>query len=73
MNQAGNPFTMTLETPLLTSGEDDCCSIPYFRAMLVTEIRRMTELCDDWEQKLEMNREIISDVIEVKLQKKGDP
>jgi hypothetical protein len=62
---------MTLETPLLPlgdPGEDDSCSISYFRTMLATETRRMTELCDDWERKLEKNKEIISDVTEVELQ-----
>ena len=62
---------MTLETPLLPPSEPDedgSCSISYFRAMLATETRRMTELCDDWEQKLEKNKQIISDVTEVKLQ-----
>jgi hypothetical protein len=67
VNQAGNSFTMTIETLLLSV--DDCCSIPYFRTMVATEIKRMTELCDVWEQKLDKNREIISDGIEVKLEK----
>jgi len=61
---------MTLETPLLPPSEpdeDDSCSISYFRTMLATETRRMTELCDDWEKKLEKNKEIISDVTEGEL------
>ena len=58
---------MTLETPLLPPSEpeeDDSCSIAYFRTMLATETRRMTELCDDWDQKLEKNKEKVGEDVE---------
>eukprot|EP00092_Neocalanus_flemingeri_P029295 GFUD01031807.1.p1 GENE.GFUD01031807.1~~GFUD01031807.1.p1 ORF type:complete len:323 (+),score=110.93 GFUD01031807.1:86-1054(+) len=50
--------------PPSTLQEDDGCSIPYFRSMVASETKRLTRLCETWEDKLEKNREIMSDVTE---------
>jgi len=47
--------------------EKDHCSVPYFRTKLAEETRRLTDLCDSWEKKLEINKEVISDVTEGEL------
>ena len=44
---------------------DDHCSVPYFRSKLAAETRRLTDLCDSWEKKLKMNKEVLSDATEV--------
>ena len=59
-----------MEDPLvkntdMDSEEEDICSVSYFRSKLATETTRMTDLCDSWEKKLEINKEVISDVTEV--------
>jgi len=45
----------------------DDCSVPYFRSQLADETRRMTDLCDSWEKKLEINKGVISDETEGEL------
>jgi len=47
--------------------EKDDCSVPYFRTKLAEETRRMTDLCDSWEKKLEINKGVISDMTEGEL------
>jgi len=61
MKMSSTASTTSAGSPLL---EDDCCSIPYFRDLLAGETVRLTEVCDKWEKKLELNKEIISDVTE---------
>jgi len=59
---------MTLQVPLLSNEElefeDENCSVASFRTMVDAETRRLTDLCDSWEKKLEKNREHICDVTE---------
>jgi len=59
---------MTLQVPLLSNEElefeDEICSVASFRTMVNAETRRLTDLCDSWEKKLEKNREHICDVTE---------
>ena len=63
---------MTLEDCLLpkieVESEDDECSVAYFRALLASETKRLSNLCDSWEKKLVFYKGVISDVTEVKLQ-----
>jgi len=47
--------------------EEDHCSVPFFRTKLALETRRLTDLCDSWEKKLEINKGVISDVTEGEL------
>lgn len=61
-----------MEDPLvkntdMDSEEEDICSVSYFRSKLATETTRLTDLCDSWEKKLEINKEVISDVTEGEL------
>jgi len=59
---------MTLQVPLLSNEElefeDENCSVASFRTMVDAETRRLTDLCDSWEKKLEKNREHICDATE---------
>jgi len=59
---------MTLQVPLLSNEElefeDENCSVASFRTMVDAETRRLTDLCDTWEKKLEKNQEHISDITE---------
>jgi len=59
---------MTLQVPLLSNEElefeDEICSVASFRTMVNAETRRLTDLCDSWEKKLEKNQEHICDVTE---------
>jgi len=47
--------------------EEDHCSVPFFRTKLAVETKRLTDLCDSWEKKLEINKGVISDVTEGEL------
>lgn len=59
---------MTLQVPLLTNEElefeDENFSVASFRTMVEAETRRLTDLCDAWEKKLEINKEHICDLTE---------
>jgi len=59
---------MTLKVPLLSNeeleSEGENCSVSSFRTMVDAETRRLTDLCDSWEKKLEKNREHICDATE---------
>jgi len=59
---------MTLQVPLLSNEElefeDENCSVASFRTMVDAETRRLMDLCDSWEKKLEKNREHICDATE---------
>ena len=52
-------------TDMDSEEEGDNCSVSYFRSKLATETTRLTDLCDSWEKKLEINKEVIPDVTEV--------
>jgi len=59
---------MTLQVPLLSNEElefeDENCSVASFRTMVDAETRRLTDLCNTWEMKLEKNQEQFSDITE---------
>jgi len=54
-------------TDLDSEEEGDNCSVSFFRSKLAAETTRLTDLCDSWEKKLEINKEVISDVTEGEL------
>jgi len=62
---------MTLEDCLLPKIEvepdDEECSVAYFRALLASESKRLSNLCDSWEKKLVLYKGVISDVTEGEL------
>ena len=58
---ASNEAVVDQEASPSTENKHD---VPYFRNLLKTETKRLTNVCDAWERKLENNLSLISDEIQ---------